>query len=463
MALSLDLLIVLTFFLLTFGIGLLERRKITLDDYWVNRRRTNKFVLTATITSSFLGVGSLLSNAGVAFSGGGLASFFLMSSFLVYFLLFAKFFAPTIKEFGDATGAYTLPDFLEHRYSRRMRIVGLLLNGLCYGLWLSLQILGMGLFVSTIGTVNPTLATIMGGVIVIAYTTVGGLRADIRTDVFQFLVMLLLLLILPPLLLMKGNVLSGLTRLSTSYWTGQEFAPWYVYVLGFLSLGASTIVSADLWQRSYAAESTESIRWAMKAAGVIVFLFLTMGTFLGVFGKILLPGATANTIVPELLRASLPPFLFGIVLAGFFAAIMSTADTILLILSMTLVHDLCQRTLQRKLSPGETLRLSRWTTLILGSLAVLIALTIFNVVHLAIDAVSFLAVLLPAVVFGFLWKNATEPAAFWSTVLGALTTAIFLPLWPVEAFIPGIGMSFLSFFIINTIVQSRQHTASAAL
>lgn len=449
MNLSVDFIIVGIFFAAIFLIGILERKKITIDDYWVNSRKTNKFILVATVTSTFLGVGSLISNAGVAFSGGGLATLILMSSFFVAFLIFGKYFAPKIKEFGDATGSYTLPDFLEYRYSRRTRVVGIVLNLVSYGLWLALQVLGIGVFVSTIGGIDPTLATIIGGAIVVAYTAIGGLRADIRTDVFQFLVMLSLIFIFLPMIIAKSGGLEIITQMPISFLSGKEFAPWYVYILGFLFLGASNIVAADLWQRSYAADSAKNVQWAMKYSGVIVLLFLIMGTLFGVFGKAVVPDATANTVVPELLKLYLPPVVFGIVLAGFFAAIMSSADTVLLIMSMTLVHDLYQRTLNKQLTSEQVLRVSRWTTFILGVLAILVAIVVFNVIHLAIDAVSFFAALLPAIVFGFYWPRATETAAFWSSVLGLITIAIFLFISPIEAFIPGIIVSFISFFIIN--------------
>ncbi len=456
MNLSIDFIIVGVFFLAVFLIGVLERKKITIDDYWVNARKTNKFILIATVTSTFIGVGSLISNAGIAFSGGGLATFILMGSFLVYFLIFGKFFAPKIKEFGDTQGAYTLPDFLEYRYSKRTRVAGLLVNAVSYGLWLALQILGIGIFVSAIGGIDPTLATIIGGAIVVTYTTIGGLRADIRTDVFQSFIMLSLIFVFLPFLIVKSGGFTMLAGLPASFLSGQEFAPWYVFLFGFLFLGASSLISADLWQRAYAADTKKNAQWAMKWAGVIIFLFLIMGTLFGLFGKAVLPDATANTIVPELLKLYLPPIVFGVVLAGFFAAIMSSADTMLLVITMTLVHDLWQKTLNKQLSPTQVLRVSRWTTFILGVLAVLVAVTVSNVVHLAIDAVSFFAALLPAIVFGFYWKKATESAAFWSTVLGTLTIVAFLFISPVEAFIPGIIVSFLSFFVINAIVRKRQ-------
>ncbi len=88
--------IVLAFFLVVFLIGVLDRKRVTINDYWVNSRKTKPWLLVATTASSFLGVGSLISNAGVAYSGGGWATLLLVGSFVLYFFIFARFFAPRI-------------------------------------------------------------------------------------------------------------------------------------------------------------------------------------------------------------------------------------------------------------------------------------------------------------------------------------------------------------------------------
>lgn len=452
---SLDLVIVILFFIVVFIIGLFERKRITIDDYWVNSRSTNKFVLIATVTSTYLGVGSLISNAGIAFSGAGFGTIILLASFFFYFLVFGWFFASKIKEFGDKTKAYTLPDFLEYRYDKRVRVAGTIVNLITYGLWLALQILGFGIFVSAIGGIPPFWAMLAGGFIVISYTTIGGLRADIRTDVFQFLIMLSLIFVFLPIIIIKSGGLKVITTLPTTFLTGSEFAPIYVFIFGFLFFGATNLASSDLWQRAYAGDTPKNVRWAMNISSIIVFLFLIMGTLFGVYGKALVPDTDSNMVVPELLKKYLAPGIFGLVLAGFFAAIMSSADTVLLIMSMTIIHDLYHKSFGKSIS-HETLKASRWLTFSLGTLALIIALLVFDVVNLAIDAISFLVALVPAVVFGFYWKKATSTAALWSIILGAVTVFIFLFIRPLEAFIPGFFISIITFLVVNYFVSKNK-------
>ncbi len=455
MAEIISIIIVAIFFLIIFLVGVVDRKNVTLEDYWVNSRKTSTFVLAATTISTFIGVGSLISNAGVAFSGGGFGTLLIMGSFFFYLWLFAEFFAPKIKEFGDKTGAYTLPDYLEYRYSRKVRILGQLVILLTHSFSLSLQMLGMGIFVSALGGINATMATVIGGLIVIAYTTVGGLRADIRTDVVQFVVMLSLLFVFVPILFIKGGGIPAISTLPTSFLIGTEFAPWYVFILGFLFLGATNLASSDLWQRAYAGESVKTVKNAMRISSVMVFLFLIAGTLFGVFGKILLPLATPNSVVPGLLQLYLSPVLYGIIIAAFFAAIMSSADTVLLIMSMTIVHDFYQKTFNHQQTPEQILKKSRIVTFVMGTFSLCIALLIFNVVDIAIDAVSFPVVLIPAIVFGFYGIYADSTAAAWSIALGLLTIIAFLFIDPVQAFIPGVVVSFVSYGVVLVLKKRR--------
>jgi SSS family solute:Na+ symporter len=311
-----------------------------------------------------------------------------------------------------------------------------------------LESLAIGTFISLLTGAHPVLGTILGSLVVIIYTTVGGLRADIRTDIFQFFVMLVLLFVFLPLVIMHAGGIRAITHLPSSFLLGSAFAPPYVYILMFFFIGTGAITSADLWQRVYASDSGKNARWAMNVAGVLVTIFFIMAILFGLYGKVLLPMADANNIFPAMMELTLPHGLFGLVLAGFFAAILSTVDTVLLLTSMTIVHDLYQKTLLRNLAAEEVLRVSRWVTLFLGLIGLAVALIVFNIVHLAIEAVSFYIVLFPAIVFGFYSKRRSNEAAFWSIVIGSIVMTVFLFIDPVQAFIPGLLTSLVVFLVV---------------
>ena len=450
-----DIIIVAIFFLITIVVGFVERKKITLEDYWVNSRKTKTFFLIATVLSSFIGVGAILGTAGIAFSGGGLIALAIPFSFLFYLMLYAKFIAPKIKEFGDHHKAYTLPDFFTIRYSKRAGIVAAFVNLISYGMYLALQILGMGVFVNALTGFSQNMATIVGGLIVIAYTTVGGLKTDIRTDVFQFIIMLSLLFVFLPIVFFKGGGLTALQSLPSSFLLGTNFAPPYVIILAFLFIGIATFTFADLWQRAYAGDSKRTVKKASYISGILAFLFLFMAVLFGVYGHILIPDSTSNTIISDLLTL-LPVGLYGLVLAGFFAAVMSSVDTVLLITSMTIVHDIYKKGMNRVMNDEETLKIGRKVTAILGIMALIVALLVFNIVHLAIQAISFYVVLTPAIIFGFYWKKANNKAAIWSIIIGLMGVVAYLFIDPVQAFIPGVVLSFLTFILVTFLTKNKR-------
>jgi len=60
-----DVAVILLFFAIVFLIGIVEKKKVTLEDYWVNGRKTGKYVLVATMLSTFVGAGAILANSAI--------------------------------------------------------------------------------------------------------------------------------------------------------------------------------------------------------------------------------------------------------------------------------------------------------------------------------------------------------------------------------------------------------------
>ncbi len=443
-----DYLIIGTFFAVVFAIGFYERGKLSLADYWVNDRRTPSWMLVATTLSSFIGAASILGNGSVAFSGGGLATLAVPASYFFHLLIFALFFAPKIKEFGDQTGGYTLPDYLAFKFSERVRGISAFVILVTFALYLALQILAFGLFVAAFSGFEPNTATIIAALITIGYTAVGGIRADMRTDLFQFAIMMVLLFIFLPEIINEAGI-NRMIELPLEFLNGSNFAPSYVWVFALFFLGSSVIASPDLWVRAYAGKDSATVKKSMILSSFMVLAFMGMAVLLGIAGKVLIPESSSNEIIPNLLVKFVPTGLFGLMMAGFFAAIMSSADTVLLVLSMTAVRDIYQKKINPQASDELLLKLSRNLIIIFGLIGLGVALVIFNIAHLSLQAVSFYACLIPVIVAGFYGKRRNERGAYWSIVLGFIATVIGLFFDPVQAFIPGIIISSLAYYLVR--------------
>lgn len=452
----LDIAIIVAFFVVSFAVGVKDRGRLTLDDYWANGRQTGTFVLTATMLSTFIGAGSLIGLANVAFRGGS-AALIIAASYVFYFLLFALFLAARIKRIGDRLKAYTIPDVLAVRFGQSARAAAALVNLLMFGCFLASQFVATGAFVSLAVGSDLRVATAIGGVLMVVYTSVGGLRADIRTDVFQFFVMLILVVVFLPRLVSVGGGLAALRSLPPGFDDGTAFMPASTLVAAFLFLGLTPVASADVWQRAYAAKDERTVRRAMFICALLLVPFYTLGTAMGVYGKLMFPEmGDANLLVSEELSAVLPTGLLGLAVAGFLAALMSTADTMLLVLSQTLVRDVYQGFFRPELSEEEVFRLSRKTTLILGVVAILVAVFVLSVFNLTVGAVSFGVVLIPPTVAALFWKRATGRSATAGTLAGLLVILVALPSMKEEAFIPGF---LVSAAVLAVVAMTTKHGA----
>lgn len=440
----LDFSIVAGFLVILLYVGLGERKRLTLDDYWVNARTTRAFPLTATMSSSFVGASALFAIAALSFEGG-LIGLYVGLSFVAYYIPFAYWFAPRIQKLGVMYRLYTLPQALGLRYGYSVKALSALVSLIVFGLFLGAQFLAIGGFVSLFTDVSLSVATLLGGLVVVAYVSVGGLRADIRTDVFQFLVMIILLVVFVPLLIMKGGGVETLTHLPSQFLSGTAFMPPAVLIAAFLLIGPTIFSSLDVWQRAYAAKDAQTARRGMMWAGIAAFPFFIMATLMGMYGHVLYPEFAGNQIVFQELIHVLPAGLLGVCLAGFLAAVMSSADTYLLVVSQTLINDFRRDAVV----PEKALQMSRWISLILGFASLGGAIILLNLAQVAISAVSLQIVLLPAVVGLFFWKRATAKAALASIGIGTIATVVLLPTLGEQAFVPGFFTSAIAFVVVS--------------
>ena len=182
--------------------------------------------------------------------------------------------------------------------------------------------------------------------------------------------------------------------------------------------------------------------------------FYLLAAAMGAYGRLMFPGLEdPNLLVSRELKAILPSGLLGLAIAGFFAAIMSSADTMLLILSQTLVRDVYQATFRPDLKAEDIFRISRRTTFALGLAGLAAAVFILSVLNLTIGAISFGVVLLPATLAGFYWPRATAKGAAWSILIGLAAILAALPIIGEQAFIPGVIASLASLIVISLLTE----------
>ncbi len=442
-----DIAIILLFLVITLVIGVATRKKITLDDYWVNRRSTSTFVLFATLLSTSIGGATVVGVVSMGYTGGLIGAILGLSFALG--LIMTSLFSPYLKKIGDKYNCYTLPDVLSIRYSRRCRMAGGFVNLIVFFFFMAAQFIAMGIFVKVLTNWSFTMSIIFGAVILLAYCYSGGLKSDFRTDVFQLFVMLTLPFLLLPIIVSKAGGFTHLFSLPSNYFSGTAFGGSLFIIGAFLFLAPSALVSMDIWQRVFAARNESTARKAFMLSAIFIIPFFVTFSLIGMFSKILFPNINPDIISAYVTMSLLPSGIKGLILSGFFAAVMSTADSMLIVTSTTLVQDFYHSFFNTTASKDRLLKISRRVTLLMGGIGLLIAILIPSIVQIIVNAFSTLIILLPAVLGGLLWQRATSKAAFWSICLGVLSTFILIPFLPKTAFIPASIVSILSFIVIS--------------
>jgi SSS family solute:Na+ symporter len=144
--------------------------------------------------------------------------------------------------------------------------------------------------------------------------------------------------------------------------------------------------------------------------------------------RVVFPEAESEMALPMLIRTALPPVVTGLIIASYFSAIMSTADSCLMASSGNLVNDVLGRHLLRRPSEASMMRLSRLATLAIGVVAIVIASNFEKVLDAILFAYAFMVSGLFVPTLGALfWRRASAAGAVWGMLAGGLST-LFLQL-----------------------------------
>jgi SSS family solute:Na+ symporter len=449
-----DLAILFVYFLGMLAVGFyFKQRQEGLDEYFVGGRAMNARHIGLSVVATDVGGGFSIGLGGLGFVLGLSASWLLFSG-LVGAWLAAVLLVPRVKALGAAHRHRSFPDFLAYRFGEPTRLVAALVSAIGYAGFTGSQLLAGGKLAAAAFRFDLTTAVLVMSLVIVIYTALGGLQAVVYTDTIQWMILFVGLIglaiplgwravggapglrtALPPEFFSLGNV------------TGVQFATWMATIVPIW------FVAMTLYQRIHASRDTATARRAWFIAGILEYPAMAfMGATLGMFARVLYPTADPEMGLPLLIRDVLPIGVTGLVLAAYFAAIMSTADSCLLASVGNIIDDIIGRHVAPATSERSLLTLSRILTLVVGFGSVSFALYVPRVIDSILLAYSFMVAGLFFPTLGALfWRRASGTAAFWSIVSGggatvALTVADITPIDPV---FPGLALSAVVLVVLS--------------
>jgi SSS family solute:Na+ symporter len=426
--------------LLIFGL-VLSRRHLRTVDYFLASRSSRWPVIGLALLASNMSATALVGLAGGAYAVG--ISVFDYEWFAVVVLVFFCFFvAPLLL----ASQVFTMPEFLERRYDRRVRIHFSLLTLFLNVFVDSAGVLYCGSLVCQLLFPTCPLWTIVlvlglsGG----AYAILGGLRAVIYTEAVQAVVLLLgaVLIAFGAFSRIGGwHVMVSQVNpaaLSLIRPADDPGLPWPGLVLGIPLLGFYYwCTNQSIVQRVLSAHSLEHARWGALLAGVLKLPVLFLMVLPGTCALLLFPHMQhADRVYPRLIMELLPTGALGLVVAGFVAATTVSVAALFNSASTLITMDIIKR-YKPALSDAHLVTTGRVTTAALLLFSVAWAPQLQHFVSLWQYLQAVLAYVVPPIVavfgVGLFWRRATADGAAATMRLGTLC---------------GLGM-----FLINVVFQ----------
>lgn len=385
----LDLIIVAIYLVLLLAIGIYNRSNNTEFHGFATVKdkltRQNKLILVATIFASSIGGGTTFGLAEKAFSGNLTYSSGLLLSIPIDILIAIYLVPRLVSKFA---GTETVGDIMEVNYGTTGRVVGGMAALLASIGFLAAQISVSGRIFEYILQIDYIKGVIISYAIVVIYTTVGGFRSVLFTNLFQFFAILIAI----PTISIFGLAEVGIGKFYQTVIVEKE-AIWYNQELfagtisAFLGFSVMNLFPTFI-QRALLNKDPDQTKKAIYVKSFIYGVFLIFISINGLLACLIYPEVKPGLALPHLIDHIIPVGIQGIVVTGLLAAVMSTADSDLNITSVTLVKDFLKPIF--KLSNQHyMLNIARITNVVVGSLAIYIALQFNSVVDLVVFIAGF--------------------------------------------------------------------------
>ncbi len=385
-----------------------------------------------------------------------------------------------LKRLSDDHDSITVPDVLAAKFEDKghlIRAIAVIIILTMVTTYMTAQMVASGKALGTFMGMDYGTGVVVGGAIIIAYTFIGGYKAVSYTDVLQGVLMLVGLIIVPVAAIYAGggwgSISSNLTAQDPDFTnmfalTDSGGIKGWVAVVSFMAIGLPFLGVPQLLVRYMSARDGNELRKA-RIVSVLVLLVFTFGAVTaGIAGRALFPGLEdQETIFPTLANQLFPPVIAGVLMVIVLSAIMSTADSLLLLASSAVVRDTMQKILGSTKSDHQLAGYGKIVTILIGILAIALAIPeakfIFWFVLFAWSGLG--AAFGPVVICLLYYKKTTREGIIAGMLGGFLTSVVWVLLFKEQAYglyeaVPGfiVGMVLTYAVSVMTFRSAAQKT-----
>lgn len=431
-----------------------------IGEFFIGGRKMKSFVVALSAVVSGRSAWLVLGVTGMAYVQG-LSAVWAIVGYTVVELFMFIYGAKRLRRYTERLDNVTVPDFFATRFrdsSNMLRVASGIVIIIFMVIYVAAQFdAGGKAFSSSFGFSSQT-GVLITALIVVLYTLVGGFLAVSLTDVVQAMFMIVALFIMPIVAVSNYGGLNEILRESATIdaLMVDPVALGFGGLIGYLGIGLGSPGNPHILARYMSIENPQQLRTAAIVATVWNVLMGWGAVMIGIAGRVyypevgMLPAGDTENLYPVLAQDHLHPVIFGFVLAAIIAAIMSTADSQLLVGASSCVRDIYQRMLLkgRELSQRHLVFISRISIVILVILALgVLEIATEQVFWLVLYAWSGLGASFgPPLLFSLFWARTTK----WGVLAGLISGTVVTIVWNETAFLSELMYELIPAFIIST-------------
>ncbi len=412
----------------------------TLADYLIAGRKLGAWVVAFSERASGESAWLLIGLPGLALASGFSAVWSAIGCAVGIFTSWTLV-ARRLRVQTEKLGALTLPDYFEARFndaSHLLRIVSMAVIVFFFTFYVSAQFLAAGKVLHTTFGLAPIHGMLIGAVIIIFYTIMGGFFAVAWTDLVQGILMAGAMILLPLAAWIELGGVAGVAEkigaidpnllLATGGQTGRQLV--MGLIIGSLGIGLGYVGQPHLLVRFMAIRSANELRkgtmiamsWVVIAFWGAILVGIAGLAYFGIDGL-----DDPEHVMPQVATLFLPAGIAGVVISAAIAAMMSTADSQLLVATSALSEDIYHQLINRDAPQKRLLAISRIGTVLIGVIAFALALGAKERVYwFVLYAWSGLgAAFGPGMVLSLWWRRTTKWGVFAGMVVGSATTVVW--------------------------------------
>ena len=424
---DIDHLIVYAFLLLILFIGLyVGGSSKDLRDYAIAGRGYKTSALLLTFLATAIGGGTTLGIAQKVYSDGPIM-LLASSGYIIPYLFMARFVAPRMAQFE---GSITIGDVMDKLYGRYSKVTTGIVGFLLSIFIVASQTLALGYLSEVLLGIEKPLAIVAEGVIVMLYAAFGGIRSITVTEVVQFGIIIVVIPLIASIAIDKAGGLASLFAklpaekvLILSHPRCKDYLVLFLVWSGVFPIFPLT---PPVIQRMLMAKNSQQIARMFWLGTAFTPAFEIIITLIGLAAWVLYPSINPGDALPHIINELLPSGLKGLAVAGMSAVIMSTADSSLNAAALLLSHDITEPLCDKMRVPINRLRATKYFTLLIGSVATLLAYYSDDIIKLLFYGFGLFGSLISTPLLSGILGLKTDATSFFFALFSTLLTLITL-------------------------------------